>query len=89
MTNHEENNDNPIFGLTCPNLHITYFDKREVCPDLGSSCAASSKKMTRSLIASFSPAARATPKSSSRSTARATNERAGTTHPAGHAANGR
>ncbi len=35
MTNHEENNDNPIFGLTCPNLHITYFDKREVCPDLG------------------------------------------------------
>ena len=34
MTNHEDS-DNPIFGVICPNLHTTYFDKRDVCPDLG------------------------------------------------------
>ncbi len=33
MTNQE--NDSHIFGVSCPNLHITYFDKREVCLDLG------------------------------------------------------
>jgi hypothetical protein len=32
MGNQEENH---IFGVTCRNLHITYFDKREVCLDLG------------------------------------------------------
>ena len=33
--NDQEINDNPIFGITCPNHHTTYFDKREVCPDSG------------------------------------------------------
>ena len=31
----QENNDNPIFGVTCANLHTSYYDKREVCPDSG------------------------------------------------------
>ena len=34
MTN-QENNNNPIFGIACPNHHTTYFDKRAVCPDSG------------------------------------------------------
>lgn len=28
----QEQNDNPIFGVTCANYHISYFDKRKVCP---------------------------------------------------------
>ena len=31
----QESNDNPIFGVACARHHITYFDKREVCPESG------------------------------------------------------
>lgn len=28
----KEQPDSPIFGVTCANHHISYFDKRKVCP---------------------------------------------------------
>ena len=31
----KDDNDNPIFGVTCANYHISYFDRREVCPESG------------------------------------------------------